>query len=99
MAVKTVMQGAAARGMGFWEYVRRGMDPTSIAVMLEDGGAVAGLLIAATCTSMVYFTGNAVYDAIGSICVGTLLGVIAVFLVQRNRSLLLGMVVVLYGGV
>lgn len=90
VAVKTVAEGAAARGMPFWEYVRRGMDPTSIAVMLEDGGAVAGLLIAGTCTSMVYLTGNTVYDAIGSICVGTLLGAIAIFLVQRNRSLLLG---------
>ena len=38
--------GAEATGVTFREYVRRGTDPTSIAVMLEDAGAVAGLVIA-----------------------------------------------------
>lgn len=35
-------------------------------------------------------TGNAVYDALGSITIGCLLGCTAVFLIQQNRSLLLG---------
>ena len=30
----------------FAEFVKRGMDPTSIAVMMEDGAACAGLVIA-----------------------------------------------------
>lgn len=90
VAVRTVAEGARARGMAFWEYVKRGMDPTSVAVMMEDGGAVAGLLVAAASTYAVKMTGHSMYDAIGSICVGTLLGAIAVFLIQRNRQLLIG---------
>ena len=48
VAVRSVRAGAEAAGMTFTEFVRRGMDPTSIAVMLEDSGAVAGLAIAGT---------------------------------------------------
>ncbi|KAK9817734.1 hypothetical protein WJX72_001395 [[Myrmecia] bisecta] len=90
VACRTVMQGAAAAGLPFAEFVRRGLDPTSIAVMLEDGAAVTGLLIAVASTYMVYSTGNSVWDAVGSICIGTLLAGIALFLIQRNRQLLIG---------
>ena len=46
VATRSVLQGAQAMGMTFWEYIRRGMDPTTVAVMMEDGAAVTGLLIA-----------------------------------------------------
>ena len=46
VAVRTVAAGAASHGLTFMEFVRRGMDPTSIAVMMEDGAAVAGLILA-----------------------------------------------------
>ena len=46
VATRALFSGAQAVGMGFWEYVRRGMDPTTVAVCLEDGAAVAGLAIA-----------------------------------------------------
>lgn len=39
---------------------------------------------------MTQYTGNAVWDAVGSIGIGLLLGVIATFLVSKNRQLLLG---------
>ncbi len=48
VATRSVLQGAQAMGMTFWEYIRRGMDPTTVAVMMEDGAAVTGLLIAGT---------------------------------------------------
>lgn len=48
VATRSVLQGAAAHGLSFWQFLRRGLDPTSIAVMLEDGAAVAGLVIAGT---------------------------------------------------
>lgn len=40
-----------------------------MAVMLEDGGAVLGLAIAAACTALAHATGNAMWDAAGSILV------------------------------
>ena len=46
VATRSVVAGAAAAGLGTMEFIKRGMDPTSIAVMLEDGAAVCGLLIA-----------------------------------------------------
>ena len=46
VAIRTVTAGAASQGLPFAEFVKRGMDPTSIAVMMEDGAACAGLIIA-----------------------------------------------------
>eukprot|EP00197_Chlamydomonas_leiostraca_P006155 CAMPEP_0202858940 /NCGR_PEP_ID=MMETSP1391-20130828/1265_1 /ASSEMBLY_ACC=CAM_ASM_000867 /TAXON_ID=1034604 /ORGANISM="Chlamydomonas leiostraca, Strain SAG 11-49" /LENGTH=659 /DNA_ID=CAMNT_0049537923 /DNA_START=118 /DNA_END=2097 /DNA_ORIENTATION=+ len=90
VASKYVVAGAAARRMPVLQYIKAGVDPTTVAVMMEDGGAVAGLLIAGVCTALAHATGNAMWDAAGSIAVGGLLGLIAVFLVQKNRDLLLG---------
>jgi zinc transporter 9 len=72
------------------EFVKRGMDPTSIAVMMEDGAAVAGLGIAGAATALTWYTGNSMWDAVGSIAIGSLLSITAVFLIQKNRQLLIG---------
>ncbi|XP_024979467.1 metal tolerance protein C4 isoform X1 [Cynara cardunculus var. scolymus] len=90
VAVHAVRKGAAAEGMKVRDYVWRGHDPTSVAVMTEDGAAVTGLLIAAGSLVAVNLTGNPIYDPIGSIIVGNLLGVVAIFLIQRNRHALIG---------
>ena len=58
--------------------------------MLEDGAAVAGLAIAGLTTAATAATGNVAWDASGSLAVGCLLGATAVFLIQQNRSLLIG---------
>ena len=57
---------------------------------LPAGGALLGLAIAAVCTALSHVTGNIVWDAAGSICIGLLLGAIACFLVSKNRQLLIG---------
>ncbi|KAI7737961.1 hypothetical protein M8C21_004923, partial [Ambrosia artemisiifolia] len=90
VAVHAVRKGAAAEGMTLRDYVWRGHDPTSVAVMTEDGAAVTGLAIAAASLVAVKMTGNPIYDPIGSIIVGNLLGVVAIFLIQRNRHALIG---------
>ena len=51
VAIRTVTAGAAQQGLSFAEFVKRGMDPTSIAVMMEDGAACAGLVVAGQQTS------------------------------------------------
>ncbi len=51
----------------------RGRDPSAVAVLAEDGAAVAGLLIAASCLGLTSYTGNGVYDAVGSIAIGGIL--------------------------
>ncbi|XVF86174.1 hypothetical protein PTKIN_Ptkin18bG0018900 [Pterospermum kingtungense] len=90
VAIQAVKKGAAAEGMKVRDYVWRGHDPTSVAVMTEDGAAVTGIAIAAASLVSVNTTGNAIYDPIGSIIVGNLLGMVAIFLIQRNRHALIG---------
>ncbi|KAM5579891.1 metal tolerance protein C4 [Rosa sericea] len=90
VAIQAVKKGAAAEGMKLRDYIWRGHDPTSVAVMTEDGAAVAGLAIAAASLVAVNVTGNGIYDPIGSIVVGNLLGMVAIFLIQRNRHALIG---------
>ncbi|KAG6521604.1 hypothetical protein ZIOFF_018729 [Zingiber officinale] len=90
VAINAVKKGAASEGMKVWDYIWQGHDPTSVAVMTEDGAAVTGLAIAAASLVSVNMTGNPIYDPIGSIIVGNLLGMVAIFLIQRNRHALIG---------
>ena len=59
-------------------------------VLLEDAGALIGLIFALTGVGLTVLTGNAVWDGIGTIGIGALLGVIAVILMVEMHSLLIG---------
>lgn len=71
-------------------FVSRTSNTTLRAVFFEDAAALLGLAIAAAAMALHEVTGDAVYDAIGSILVGVLLAVIAIFLIKRNSEFLLG---------
>jgi len=73
-----------------WRKRLQHADPSTLAVFLEDAVAVFGVLIAALSIALSYYTGAPVWDAIGSIIIATLLGVVAVVLIVKNRSYLLG---------
>jgi cation diffusion facilitator family transporter len=72
------------------DYVINGSNPTLRAVIFEDSAALAGLAIAALSILLHQMTGNPVFDAVGSLLIGLLLGVVAILLISRNRRFLIG---------
>lgn len=50
--------------------VLRGRDPSAVAVLMEDSASVAGVFLAASAIGLAQFTGNVIYDALGSITIG-----------------------------
>ena len=65
-------------------------DPTLRAVFAEDAAALVGLVVAGAGLWAHQLTGSAVPDAIASIVIGLLLGVVAAILINQNRRFLVG---------
>jgi cation diffusion facilitator family transporter len=77
-------------GQSWWAFIRRSKSPELPVVLLEDVGALLGLACALVGVSLAVITGESRFDAVGSIAIGLLLGVIAVTLGTEMRSLLIG---------
>jgi cation diffusion facilitator family transporter len=79
------------RGTTSWvDYVRRAKAPELPVVLLEDSGALVGLVLALFGVVLTLITGNGVWDGIGTGAIGLLLVVIAVILAIETKSLLIG---------
>lgn len=65
-------------------------DPTSTAILLEDGIAVLGVIVALFGNIFGYLTQSHALDAVASLIVALLLGVMAVLLALVNGKLLIG---------
>ncbi|MDH3351321.1 MAG: cation diffusion facilitator family transporter [Gammaproteobacteria bacterium] len=74
----------------FREWLKHTRNSELVVVLGEDIGAQLGLILALGFLIMAWITGNPVYDAMGSICIGVILLVISIFIASRVRSLLVG---------
>ncbi|MFF5052056.1 cation diffusion facilitator family transporter [Micromonospora sp. NPDC000663] len=79
------------RGNQSWvRFIRRAKAPELPVVLLEDFGALVGLIFALFGVTMTLITGNGEWDAAGTAMIGVLLVVIAIVLAIETKSLLLG---------
>jgi cation diffusion facilitator family transporter len=74
----------------WWAFIRRAKVPELPVLLLEDFGALVGLTFALAGVVTAEITGNARFDAVGSIAIGVLLAFIAATLVVEMKSLLIG---------
>ena len=86
-----VRESNAVRGNAGWaEFIRHSKSPELPVVLLEDLGALTGLVLALVGISLAAITGNPVFDSLATIAIGSLLLVIAVVLAIEMKSLLIG---------
>ena len=75
---------------GWWRFIRTSRNPELPVVLLEDAGALIGLVFALIGVGLTVLTGDAFWDGVGTVGIGALLGVIAVILMVEMHSLLIG---------
>lgn len=98
LAIAFVVEGAtliiALRelkcGDKFCRDMFRDGDPITLAVVYEDGAAVLGVVVAIISQVLAYYTGNPIFDAAGGIIIGFILGFLAIILITKNYSYLIG---------
>lgn len=79
------------RGKQSWiKFIRNAKQPELPVILLEDFGALLGLVFALFGVSLTLITGNGLWDAAGTGMIGLLLVGIAVVLAVETKSLLLG---------
>ncbi len=92
LSLRTAVHESAAsrRGRTWWGFIRGTKAPELAVVLLEDTGALIGLVFAAFGVSMTLATRDGRWDAAGSAAIGLLLVTIAAILAVETTSLLLG---------
>jgi divalent metal cation (Fe/Co/Zn/Cd) transporter len=80
----------AVRGrQSLWKYIRTTKSPELPTVVLEDTGAIAGLVVALVALVLSWKV-DPIWDGVGTVVISALLAVIAVVLAVEMKSLLIG---------
>jgi divalent metal cation (Fe/Co/Zn/Cd) transporter len=101
LAVSVVLEAASLAGClreisrvrgnrSFGDWLKHTRNAELVVILGEDIAALAGLVIAFTFVSLAAYTGDTRYDAAGSIAIGVVLIVVAIFIAVRVRTLLIG---------
>ena len=76
----------AAKGkLGWIEAVKRSKDPPGFIVLLENGAAMAGIIVAGIGLALSQYTGNPFFDGAASVVIGVILGVTAWILAVESK--------------
>ena len=86
-----IKESNTSRGdQSWWAFIRRAKAPELPVVLLEDFAALIGLVFALFGVSMAVATGDGVWDGVGTVAIGLLLGAVATILAIETKSLLIG---------
>jgi len=86
-----IVESAKIKGsVTWWGFIRQSRSPELPVVLLEDTGALLGLVFALFGVGLTVVTGDPIWDGVGTLMIGALLGVIAVILIVEMKSLLIG---------
>ncbi|MEU0516895.1 cation diffusion facilitator family transporter [Streptosporangium sp. NPDC006007] len=86
-----IKESNAVRGDQSWvQFIRRSKSPELPVIVLEDLGALVGLILALLGVTVAVITGDGVWDGVGTMAIGVLLAIIAVILAVETKSLLIG---------
>jgi len=77
-------------GRNLLRWFRESRNSALIVVFGEDVAALAGLVLAFMAIGLTLLTGNPVWDAIGTLCIGALLIAVAFFVAIEVKALLIG---------
>ena len=77
-------------GRSWWRYIRGAKQPELPVVLLEDLAALLGLFLALVGVTIAAWTGNGMWDGVGSLAIALLLISIATILAVEMKSLLIG---------
>jgi cation diffusion facilitator family transporter len=81
---------AAKGSLGWFAAVVQSKDPPTFIVLLENGAAMAGIVVAAVGLALSQLTGNPFFDGAASVVIGLILGVTAWVLAVESKALLIG---------
>jgi len=79
------------KDMSFWKYATTKVrDPATLAVLLEDGAACLGVVLAIGGIGMTQYTMNPVFDGMAGVCISGLLAAMGMALANVNHRFLIG---------
>lgn len=82
---------AKARGQrSLWQWFRESRQAELVVIFGEDLAALLGLVLALAAVLLAVATGNPIWDAIGTISIGALLIIVAVFVAIEVKAMLIG---------
>lgn len=87
-ALKEFNVGRGSKGV--FRAIRETKDAPTLIVLLENAGAIAGLIFAAIGIGLAVWTGNPLFDGAASVMIGLVLAATAVMLLVEAKGLLIG---------